>query len=254
MPEQYLWEIILYFIVEIGYNKVEGEIKTDNGRYVSIDLGVNNLATITSNVFKPFIINGKPVKSINHFYNKEIAKKKSKLPTRIYSSKYIQNLYRKRNNKITDYFHKVSTYIVNQLVSNQVNTLVIGYNSGWKQDIDMGKKNNQNFAYIPFCKLINMLEYKCALKGITVLTNEENYTSKCSFLDDEPICKHEKYLGKRVKHGMFKSSDGTIINADVNGSLNILKKYLIKIAVWNSQIREDLIKVCRTPNLCKITI
>ena len=241
-----------HFVVEIGYNVKEEDIKVDNGRYASIDLGINNLATITSNVFKPLIINGRPIKSINSYYNKNIAKKQSKLPVGIYSSKYISNLYRRRENKINDYFHKASTYIVNHLVSNQINTLVIGYNSGWKQDIDMGKKNNQNFAYIPFYKFISMLEYKCALKGINVETNEESYTSKCSFLDNEEVCEHEKYLGKRVKRGLFVSSDGKQINADVNGSLNILKKYLISKEAWNSQLWEDLVRVCRTPRLCVI--
>lgn len=226
--------------------------KTDNGRYASIDLGVNNLTTITSNVFEPLIINGRPIKSINSYYNKSIAKKKSKLPVRIYSSKYISNLYRRRENKINDYFHKVSTYIVNHLVSNQINTLVIGYNSGWKQDINMGKRNNQNFAYIPFYKFISMLEYKCALKGITIETNEESYTSKCSFLDNEEICEHEKYLGKRVKRGLFIASDGREINADVNGSLNILKKYLLKQETWTFHLWKDLVRVCRTPRLCVI--
>lgn len=239
-----------HFVVEIGYESFEEEIKRDDGRYAAIDLGINNLATITSNVLNPTIINGKPIKSINSFYNKSIAKAKSKLPTGIYTSKYINNLYRRRDNKITNYFHKASTYIVNQLVSNQINTLVIGYNCGWKQDINMGKRNNQNFAYIPFLKLINMLTYKCELKGITVFTNEESYTSKCSFLDNEEVCKHKTYLGKRTSRGMFISSDGTKINADINGSLNILKKYLISEGTWESSIYEDLVRVCRTPILC----
>lgn len=116
----------------------------------------------------------------------------------------------------------------------------------------MGKRNNQNFAYIPFYKFISMLKYKCALKGITVETNEESYTSKCSFLDNEEICEHEKYLGKRVKRGLFIASDGREINADVNGSLNILKKYLLKQETWTFHLWEDLVRVCRTPRLCII--
>lgn len=243
-----------HFVIEVGYNVEDKELKIDNGRYASIDLGVNNLATITSNVFKPFIINGKPVKSINQYYNKKIANKKSQLPAGIYSSRYINDLYKRRENKINDYFHKASTYIVNHLVSNQVNTLVIGYNKGWKQDINIGKKNNQNFDYIPFYKFINILEYKCTLKGIIIAINEENYTSKCSFLDNEDICKHKKYLGKRVKRGLFTSSDGRKINADINGSLNILKKYLLKQEAWDSQLWEDLVEACCKPNLQKITV
>ena len=243
-----------HYVVEVGYNVKEEELKFDNGRYASIDLGVNNLITMTSNVFKPLIINGKPVKSINQYYNKKISKSKSRLPVGVYSSRYISNLYRRRENKINDYFHKTSTYIVNHLVSNQINTLVIGYNKGWKQDINIGKRNNQNFAFIPFYRLVSMLEYKCALKGINVILQEENYTSKCSFLDNEDICKHSDYMGKRIKRGLFKSSNGIKINADVNGSLNILKKYLLKQEAWNSQIWEDLVGVCCIPNLQKITI
>ena len=243
-----------HYVVEVGYNTKEEELKINNNRYASIDLGVNNLITMTSNVFKPLIINGKPVKSINQYYNKKISKNKSQLPVGVYSSRYINNLYRRRENKINNYFHKTSSYIVNQLVSNQINTLVIGYNKGWKQDINIGKKNNQNFVFIPFYKLVSMLEYKCALKGINVIIQEENYTSKCSFLDNEDICKHSDYMGKRIKRGLFKSSNGIKINADVNGSLNILKKYLLKQEAWNSQIWEDLVGVCCIPNLQKITI
>ena len=114
--------------------------------------------------------------------------------------------------------------LVNFLVSNDISTLVIGYNEEWKQNINIGKKNNQTFVNIPFYVFINQLEYKCKLEGINIILTEESYTSKCSFLDNESIEKQESYLGKRIKRGLFRSAKNKIINADLNGSLNILRK------------------------------
>jgi len=135
---------------------------------MSIDLGINNLCSCSSNVVSSFIVNGKPVKSINQYYNKQLAKYKSICETvnKCKTSKRIKRLNYKRTNKIEDYFHKVSRYIVNQLVSNNINTLVIGHSNYWKQDTKLGKKTNQNFVQIPFNKLIQMLSYKCQLVGI----------------------------------------------------------------------------------------
>ena len=113
---------------------------------------------------------------------------------------------------------------MNQLVSKGVNTLIIGKNNGWKQDTMLGKVGNQNFVQIPFNKFISMLEYKCRLVGIDVKLITEEYTSKCSFLDNEEIGKHDVYMGKRKYRGLFISSTGKTINADVNGSYNILRK------------------------------
>jgi putative transposase len=216
----------LSFVIEIVYEKEEGKLKEDNGRYGSIDFGLNNLATVSSNVVKPYIINGKVIKSINHYYNKKLAKKKSILEKRNgkKSSKGIKKLTDKRNNKIKNYFHKSTTYIINQLVSQNINTLIVGYNKEWKQEINIGKRNNQNFVNIPHELFTNMLSYKCKFYGINFIKQEESYTSKTSFLDNEPIHKHEEYQGRRIKRGLFKSSEGKLINSDVNGSLNILRK------------------------------
>lgn len=218
-----------YLVVEIVYTVKEQQSKSDNGRYASIDLGIDNLATLSSNIdgLQPLIISGKKVKSANHYYNKHLAKAKSLLEKRNKGqkfSKHIRKLTFKRNNKIKDYLHKASKAIVNHLISNDITTLVVGKNDGWKQDTNLGKKNNQNFVQIPFNTFISMLTYKCKLQGITVLQQEESYTSKCSFLDGEPICKHESYVGRRVHRGLFKTACGLLINADVNGSLNILRK------------------------------
>ena len=120
--------------------------------------------------------------------------------------------------------HKSSKYIVNHLVSNNINTLIIGLNKNWKQETNIGKRNNQNFVQIPHIYFISLLRYKCQLKGITVIIREESYTSKCSFIDKEDICNHCNYLGTRLKRGLFKTNNGLLINADINGSLNILRK------------------------------
>lgn len=229
-----------HIVVEVIYNVKDVEPLADNERYASMDLGLNNLGTVGSNVVKPFIINGKPLKSINQFYNKRVSNLKSKLTNGKKTSKRIKSLTDKRNNKIKDYLHKASTILVNQLVSNDLNTLIIGNNKGWKQDINIGKRNNQSFVQIPYSTFIKMIEYKCKLVGINVLITEESYTSKCSFLDSEDIKKQKEYKGKRIKRGLFKSSEGVLINADVNGSLNILRKVV-------GNFNYDPIEVCSTP-------
>ena len=241
--------------VEILYNVDCPETKS-NGRIASIDLGVNNLATIVYPNSRTEIINGRPLKSINQYYNKKLAEVRSKNAKREHQARREVSLISKRRNKINDYLHKASRYIVNQLVSNEVTELVIGYNAGLKQDTRMKRVGNQRFHYIPFYKFISMLTYKCALAGIAVTTNEESYTSKCSFLDNEEVCKHEKYKGKREKRGLFRASNGRLINADVNGALNILKKYLEKVvrnkeAILNSL---DLIEVCSTPSVYTVKL
>ena len=216
-----------YIIMEVIYEVKESEIREDNNRYYGIDLGLNNLATVTSNVSKPYIINGRPVKSINQYYNKKKAYLQSKLKDQK-TSKRIQRLTLKRNNKINDYFHKASSYIVNQLVSNSINTIIIGHNKDWKQDINMGSKNNQSFTSVPHTKLINQLRYKCKIVGINVICREESYTSKSSFLDHDPIpnLKDDKisFSGERIKRGLYRSGSGRLINADINGSYNIMRK------------------------------
>ena len=215
-----------HHIIEVVYKINEVESKSDNGRYAAVDLGLNNLATISSNVEKPFIINGRPLKSINQRWNKHKANLQSCLTSNKKSSKQIILITNKRNNRVKDYLHKSSRKIVNFLVSKNISTLVIGYNEEWKQNISIGKVNNQSFTSIPFHSFIQQLEYKCKLEGIKVVLTEESYTSKCSFLDNEPLGKKDSYLGKRVKRGLFRSAKNKIINADLNGSLNILKKVI----------------------------
>lgn len=222
-----------HLMVEVLYEVEEKELLPDNNCYAAIDLGIDNLCSVSSNCCNSFIINGKPVKSINQYYNK----KKAKLQKRVKrcqnknKSKSLQKLTEKRNRKIKDYFHKTSRYIVNQLVSNRINTLIIGYNKGWKQEVNIGKRNNQKFVGIPFMMLRDMLSYKCKLVGVNVIVTEESYTSKCSFIDNEEIKKKETYLGKRTKRGLYRSKDSRLINADINGSFNIMRKGLKKVSL-----------------------
>jgi putative transposase len=130
---------------------------------------------------------------------------------------------------------------VNHLVSNNVSKIVIGHNKNWKQDINIGKLNNQKFVQIPYNMFIHMVTYKAQLEGIEVIQREESYTSRCSFIDNEEICKHETYKGKRIKRGLFRSYDGRLINADLNGALNILRKEISNV------FNEYEIEVCSTP-------
>ena len=213
-----------HYILEIVYEKEEKQLSPDNKRYAAIDLGLNNLATVCSNVEKPFIINGRPLKSINQRWNKHKANLQSRLKDNRRSSKQLKLVTEKRNNRVKDYLHKSSRKIVNFLVSNKISTLVIGYNEEWKQNINIGKQNNQSFTYVSFNIFVTQLQYKCKLEGINVILTEESYTSKCSFLDNEPLGKHDNYKGKRVSRGLYKTSKGRLINADLNGSLNILRK------------------------------
>ncbi len=228
--------------VEVVYNVPDTEMKQDNGRYAAIDLGVSNLATVSFNCGKPFIVNGRPLKSINQFYNK----RKSKC--RDIKSRKAKSMNRKRDNKVRDYLHKASRMVVNQLVSRDVNTLVIGKNDGWKQEADMGGRCNQTFVSIPFEKFIGMMEYKCRMAGIAVIHVNESHTSKCSFLDNEPICHHDEYMGRRVKRGLFRSKAGRLINADLNGSLNIMRKEVGERAFpLKNGMLDYSIEACSTP-------
>ena len=212
--------------IEVIYNKTK-EIKyeLDKKNYMSIDLGVNNLCAITSNKaeLRPILIKGGIIKNINQYYNKEKAKMQSKLIKNKRTSKAIQNLTTKRNNKVSDFYHHVSKLIIQTCIANDIGNIVIGINRGWKQEVKIGKRNNQNFVQISHSRLVDMIRYKAEEYGIEVLETKEQYTSKCSALDFEEVCKHDEYIGKRIKRGLFKSLN-SLVNADVNGSLNILRK------------------------------
>ena len=213
------------YVVEVVYTVESGEMI--GGEYVAgVDIGLNNLAAVISNQpgSIPFLINGRPLKTINQYYNKQKAQLQSQLPPELKSSHRIHRLTHKRNMKINDYLHKASCLLIEWCAEQGIGTLVVGKNDGWKQSIDIGKRNNQNFVSIPHARFIQMLQYKGELAGIKVIVTEESYTSKCSSLDNEVIQKHEQYQGKRIKRGLFRSQDGTLLNADINGAANIIRK------------------------------
>jgi putative transposase len=217
-----------HYVVEVVYTLAPAATVVDADHCAAIDLGLDNLATVTSNQpdFVPLLINGKPLKAINQFYNKERARLQSQLPGERKTSRRLDALTDKRNRRVTAYLHRASRRIIDILLSHGVGTLVIGKNDGWKQNINLGSRTNQNFVQIPRARFIEMLTYKAELVGIQVILTEESYTSKCSFLDREPVGKREVYAGKRVKRWLFRASDGREIHADVNGSLNILRKVI----------------------------
>jgi IS605 OrfB family transposase len=214
------------YLLEILYSKEVPEPEPTQERIAAIDLGVTNLVTMANNIgVDPIVVKGGIIKAINQWFNKE----RSRLQ-RIYdrqgrkSGTKLRTLQRKRDRQIDDYFHKTSRETINECLDLMIDTLVIGYNALWKQNVNIGKRNTQNFVNIPFYKLIQQLQYKAEEVGIRVIITEEGYTSKCSFLDLEPIKKHKQYLGKRINRGLYRSKHGTLLNADVNSAYNILRK------------------------------
>lgn len=217
-----------YYVIEVIYEVKENSIK-QNQRVASIDLGLNNLATVVTNDGdNPILISGRKIKSINQYYNKRTSREKSLLPKNIYTSKSLGRLWLKRNNKITYEIHKITKFLANYFDERDISKVIIGNNTGWKNGINIGKRNNQNFVNIPYTTFINQLTYKCKLLGITVIVREESYTSKASFLDYDEIPNYKdettyKFSGKRIKRGLYRSSTRKI-NADVNGAYNIMAK------------------------------
>lgn len=213
------------FKVEIVYTIEEKELKQDNGKVLGIDLGISNFATCVSNTNnKPFILNGKELKSYNQNYNKRVAKLKSQLAKNIYSSEQIRLLGFNRKKFIENLFHLYTKRIIEFCLLNNINSIVIGRNKDWKQNTNMGKRNNQNFVSIPHYTFIQLLCYKCKLYGINFMETEEAYTSKTDHLANEPMKHQDSYLGKRKHRGLFQSSTGRLLNADVNGAIGIIRK------------------------------
>jgi putative transposase len=218
-----------HYVVEVVYTlELEAANQLDPTCVAGLDIGLNNLAAVTSNQpgFVPFLVNGRPLKALNQGFNKEKARLQSRLPKGQYTSKRIQALTDKRNRQVKQYLHTASHRIIERLLEAGIGTLIIGKNDGWKQAINLGKRTNQNFVFIPYAQFIDMLTYKAQLAGMQVFVTEESYTSKCSFLDGEAIEKHIHYAGRRMKRGLFVASDGRTINADVNGSYNIIRKVI----------------------------
>ncbi|NEO56850.1 MAG: IS200/IS605 family element transposase accessory protein TnpB [Okeania sp. SIO3B5] len=221
-----------HYVIEVIYEKCEKQYELEKNYCASIDIGLNNLATLTFNQagIKPLLINGRPLKSINQYYNKIKSFLQSQLQEN-QSSKRLKKLCNKREFKINDYLHKSSRLIINTLINHKIGTLIIGHNEDWKQKINLGKRNNQNFVSVPYKRLIEMLSYKAKMVGIDVIITEESYTSASSFIDNDLIPVYKKgeknqvtFSGKRIKRGLYRTASIGLINADVNGSLNIMKK------------------------------
>ncbi len=235
------------FIIEVVYEqeiKIDNEIKKEN--FLAIDLGVNNLATSINNVgLKPFIINGKVIKSVNQMFNKTKAKLMSYIGNRGTSNR-INRLTFYRNNFIEDKVHKTSRFVIDYCIENKIGMIIIGQNKGWKDEINIGKKSNQNFVNISHSKLIDKIKYKAELVGIEVQITEESYTSKIDHLAYEEMKHQENYLGKRKKRGLFQSSVKKLLNADINGAIGIARKVfgdLVLEPIINSGLAFNPIKI-----------
>ena len=214
-----------FYIIEIMYEMPVPSLCEGQGNIMGIDLGLNNLLSIgCSNGYKA-LVDGKSIKSINQFYNKQVSKIQNSLSVcDLKSSKQKVNVTNKRNRRIEYLLHKATKTVIELCKAQNVTDIVLGYNEGWKQDINIGKKNNQQFVSIPFYKIKNQLIYKTAYAGIRLHIVEESYTSKCSFVDNEPLAKQTKYMGRRKHRGLFVSANNTAFNADINGAFNIIRK------------------------------
>ena len=224
------------YVIEVVYEQLEHHTVTNSEAVAAIDIGVDNLAALTSNQkgFIPVLVNGRPLKSLNQFYNKNKAKLQSQLKVKQQTSKQIQRLTAQRNNQVDTYLHQASRWIINHLDKHGIGKLIIGKNPLWKQEVNNGRQNNQSFVSIPHARFIEMLIYKGAMKGIKVITHEESYTSRASFLNLDFIpnygddnAKQTLFSGYRENRGMYKIKDKKIrINADVNASYNIMRKVI----------------------------
>ena len=223
-----------FFEIQYTYEVEEEQRNLDKNHALAIDFGINNLATCATNKGRSFIIDGKKLKSINQWFNKENARLQSIKDKQKYGKKPTlrqKYLYSSRNNKVNDYMSKTARKIINYCLENNIGTLICGYNETFQRNSNIGKANNQTFVNIPFGKLREKLEYLCKLYSLRFVEQEESYTSKSSFFDMDILPKFEadkpqtySFLGKRIKRGLYQTSKGYIFNADVNGALNILRK------------------------------
>lgn len=221
-----------HFKIQYVYENTVNDLGLNKDKCLSIDVGLENLATCVDSDGSSFIVDGRKLKSINHYYNKLKSKKQSILDKQGY--KYSNSMYqliKKRNNKTNDYIKKSARLIINHCITNDIGTLIVGYNSDFKRNINLGKTTNQQFTQISFGALRAQLENLCGQYNIKYIEQEESYTSKASFLDNDDMPTFDphntneyKFSGKRIKRGLYKSAEGLIINSDVNGALNIMRK------------------------------
>ncbi|MEA5577956.1 transposase [Anabaena sp. UHCC 0451] len=224
-----------HYVVEVVYEKKELDYGLEPDFMAAIDLGIDNLATLTTNKpgFVPVLVKGRIIKSINRHYNQQKAQLQSLLPTHQKTSKRLQRLTKKRNFRLDDYLHKASRLIIDLMVKNRIGTLVIGQNPLYQQNANLGGKKQQDFVFIPYTRFVQQLSYKAKLVGIKILIAEVSYTSIASFLDQDPIptegetnAHQVKFSGQRIRTKLYRAGNGLLIHADVNGSLNILRKVI----------------------------
>ena len=223
-----------FFEIQYIYEAEHIQRNLNQSNALALDLGINNLVTAVSSTGKSFIIDGRKIKSINQWFNKENTRLQSIKDKQHFSKKNTnrQNaILRNRNNKVNDYMNKVARKIINYCICNDIGVLVVGYNETFQRNANIGKANNQNFINIPYGKLREKLEYLCELNDINYVKQEESYTSKASFFDKDKIPVYNadnpqeyKFSGNRIHRGMYQCANGQLINADVNGALNILRK------------------------------
>lgn len=222
-----------FFEIQYSYEADTIQRNLNQNKALALDPGINNFVTAVTSDGKSFIIDGKKLKSINQRFNKFSSKLQSiKDKQNIKGTTKLQSrLAIKRANQIRDYVGKTGKCIIEYCIKNDIGILVFGFNKNFQQDSSLGTKNNQNFVNIPFGQLKDKLKYLCELNGINFIEQEESYTSKASFLDRDEIPAYDEddpqlytFSGKRIKRGLYKSKDGRLINADVNGALNILRK------------------------------
>ena len=220
------------FVCELIYEKEINDQTDSTGKVASIDMGLENLFTVAFNYNKKGIsFKGTKLKSINQYFNKEKSKLQSLLPKNQYSSKRILHLFYKREEQLRNVVGFYSNRLMDLLINEGISTLVIGHNKNWKDKINIGKVNNQNFVSIPFSKIIDIIKYKLEDNGIQCIEQEESYTSKASFLDNDNIPtfnednnqKHT-FSGKRITRNLYQTQNNQIIDADLNVALNIMKK------------------------------
>ncbi|CAB1249075.1 transposase [Clostridium sp. WLY-B-L2] len=223
-----------FFEIQYTYEVKEEQRNLDKNKALAVDFGINNLATCVTSAGESFIIDGRRLKSVNQWYNKQNARLQSIKDKQKFgkcTTNRQKSIARRRNNKVNDYMAKTARIIINYCLKSKIGTLVVGYNKTFQTSSRIGKANNQNFVNIPFGKLRDKLEYLCQLYGIKYLKQEESYTSKASFFDRDivPVYNADnpdvyKFSGRRVKRGLYRTKAGSYINADVNGALNILSK------------------------------
>ena len=241
------------FVCELIYEKEINDQTSSTEKVASIDLGLENLFTVAFNYNKKGIsFKGTKLKSINQYFNKEKSKLKSLLPKNEYNSKRINHLFYKRNEQLRNIIGFYANKLIKILLEEGISTLVIGHNKGWKNKINIGKVNNQNFVNIPFNKIIDIIKYKAEDFGIKCIEQEESYTSKASFIDNDNIPtfnegENQKHIfsGKRITRNLYQTKNNKIIDADLNGALNIMKKANIEMLTPLDYLKFDNIFTCK---------